>query len=75
MIDRADLDGAAAVQMNAIVGEARRQADLWQVYFDLGREDYFAPPLFAMPGVELPIVPRVVPRLPRVQPGFGRWAR
>lgn len=46
--------GAEAMQANAIIGEACRQAVRWQMRgFD------YVPPFFAMPGVELPVVPRV----------------
>lgn len=59
-----DLDGAIAMRVNAIVGEARFQALAWQ-----RKGKYYAPPLFRMPGVELPIVPRVA--LPRVDRSGG----
>jgi hypothetical protein len=74
MTHRADLEGAIAMQSNGIIGEAKMHADIWQLQ---GREwPEYTPPLFRMPGVELPIVPRIAPRrLPRTDPGFGRWAR
>ena len=70
MIDRA-ATGAEAMQMNAIVGEACRQAIRWQMHRTLGFD--FVPPLFAMGGVELPIVPRVA--LPQSDGPARREAR
>ena len=54
---------AEAVQIDAIIGKARGLADIWQFCEDKGMAS-FVPPLFAMPGVELPIVPRIA--LPRI---------
>lgn len=54
-----DLELRIAMQADAIVGDAMREAFRWQMHKERSREDYFAPLLFAMPGVELPIVPRV----------------
>jgi hypothetical protein len=70
MIDRA-ATGAEAMQMNAIVGEACRQAIRWQMHRTRGFD--FVPPLFAMGGVELPIVPRVA--LPQSDGPVRREAR
>ena len=54
MNDRA---GAEAVQANAIVGEAMREAFRWECRNYCGVE--YLPPLFRMAGVETPIVARV----------------
>jgi hypothetical protein len=59
------------MQMNAIVGEACRQAIRWQMHRTLGFD--FVPPFFTMPGVELPIVPRVA--LPPIEGPARREAR
>jgi hypothetical protein len=59
--------------INAIMLDARAQAAFWQIHRNAGREEYFSPPLFMMPGVELPIVPRIaMPRIEGVARRFGR---
>ena len=63
--------GTEAMLMNQIVGEACRQAFRWQMHRTRGFD--FVPPLFAMGGVELPIVPRVA--LPRIEGAARREAR
>jgi hypothetical protein len=66
-----DREGAIAMQCNTIVGEAMREAFRWQCHQSRGSD--YSGPLFAMPGVELPIVPRVA--LPRVEGAARRQAR
>ena len=63
--------GAEAMQINAIVGEACRQAIRWQMHQTRGFD--YVPPLFAMGGMELPVVPRVAP--PRIDGAARREAR
>ena len=70
MIDR-DTSGAEAVQINQIVGEACREAFKWLCRREYGIE--YAPPLFLMPWVELPIVPRIAG--PRIEGAPRREAR
>lgn len=57
MIEPTDIEGRIALQMNAIVGDAMRQADRWRS----SEARIHLPPLFVMPGVELPIVTRIAP--------------
>lgn len=54
-----DIEVRIAMQSNAIIGQAMQFAAVWQ-----WRNGNYIPPLFRLPGVELPIVPRV--ELPRV---------
>ena len=57
MIDPSDLEGAIAIQVNGIVGEACRESFRWLCRREYGID--YAPPIFLMPGVELPVVPRI----------------
>ena len=54
-----DLEGAIAIQVNGIVGEACREAFRWLCRREYGID--YAPPLFLMQDVELPVVPRIAP--------------
>lgn len=67
----ADREGREAMLANAIVGDAMREAAYWQFKRDHGAD--YAPPMFAMPGVELPIVPRIA--LPRIEGAARRFDR
>ena len=48
-----------AVSVNGIIAEAGRQAFVWQCKYNQHID--YAPPLFRLPGVELPVVPRIAP--------------
>lgn len=67
MTDPSDLDGAIAVQVNAIVGAAMFETTKWWLRQHIGIE--YVPPLFRLPGVEFPVVPRIAP--PSIE-GAGR---
>ena len=67
-----NLESRIAMQANALVGKARMLANMWQFCEDKGMAS-FVPPLFAMPGVELPIVPRIAwPRIEGAARQSGR---
>lgn len=67
-----DLEGRIAMQTNAIVGKACMLASMWQFCKDKGMAS-FVPPLFRMPGVELPVVPKIA--LPRIEGAARRDGR
>jgi hypothetical protein len=68
-----DYGGKVAAQVVQMVSRACFAANCWQMHKNVGREEYFGAPLFAMPGVELPIVPRVA--FPRIEGASRKDAR
>lgn len=63
MIERDFPSDAVAAQIDRIVGEACVEAFRWLVRHKFGID--YVPPIFRLPGVELPIVPRIAP--PRIE--------
>ena len=66
-----DLDGKIAMQANAIVGEAMREAFKWKCRDNCGVE--YVPSLFLMPDAEPPVATRV--GLPRIEGAARRDGR
>ena len=66
-----NIEIAIAAQAKSIADEAMRAAIRWQMHQTRGFD--YVPPLFAMGGMELPVVPRVAP--PRIDGAARREAR
>lgn len=69
MIERTDIEGRIAAQINALESECGRQVFVWQMHQHRGAE--YVPPLFR--GQECPVVPRIA--MPRIEGAARKDAR